>query len=135
MTGASAVPRSAGKLATAMIAVLAATLISPPAVGATPRTRVVDCETGSCLVVTGSRRHAGAAVAINGHAVDVEGTRRWQTTLPVETLRAWSAPRARTITVTLLDPVGGPYATEEVALPIGLLGHSADLAMVVVRAK
>jgi hypothetical protein len=116
-------------------AVLAAGFASSAYAEAEPRTRLVDCEAGSCLLVTGSRPHAGSTVRINGHAVAVEGARRWRVSVPVETLRQWSTPYARTITVSVSDATTRTQASVEADLPIGLLGHAEDLAMLVVRVK
>lgn len=121
----------------ALGALLAAALASPAsaAAAAEPRTRLVDCEAGSCLLVTGRRAHATSTVNINGHAVPVEGSRKWRATLPVETLRQWSAPYARTITVSVVDARTGTEASTQADLPIGLLGHVENLALLVVRVK
>ncbi|WP_031304529.1 hypothetical protein [Sphingobium quisquiliarum] len=101
-----------------------------PAIAAPePGTRLVECRSGDCLLVTGHRDHRGSVVAINGHAVAVEGGRRWQARLPVETLRAWSAPNARTITIA----VDG--AETEARLPIGMFVQPEKLTMLVIRAK
>ena len=115
--------------------VLIAALASPASAAAEPMTRLVDCEAGSCLLVTGRRAHAASAVSINGHAVAVEGSRKWRVTLPVATLRLWSAPYARTITVSVVDASTRADASAEADLPIGLLGHVENLAMLVVRVK
>jgi len=92
-------------------------------------TRLVHCRSGSCLLVSGRRDDAGAPVMINGHAVSVDGARKWRVRLPVDTVRQWSLPHARTITVA----VGG--GESEVHLPTGLLGRSERLTMLVVHAK
>jgi hypothetical protein len=111
---------------------VAATTASPAAAAAEPSTRVVKCKAGSCLLVSGRRADTGSAVAINGHAVAVEGGRKWQVRVPVATVREWSAPLARSITVSVSDPRTGAEAAREAALPIGLLGQAEDLAMLVV---
>jgi len=116
-------------------AVLAVAFASSASAEAEPRTRLVDCEAGSCLLVTGSRPHAGSTVSINGHAVSVEGARRWRVSVPVATLRQWSVPYARTITVSVVDTATRSEASAVADLPIGLLGHAEDLAMLVVRVK
>ena len=82
-----------------------------------------------CLLVSGRRASADAQVFINDHPVAVEGVR-----LPLDTLRAWSPSRARTLSVTTADRGGDGAATTQLAdLPIGLLGHRIDLAMLTVR--
>lgn len=105
-----------------------AVMLATPAMGKT-RTRLVDCEAGSCLLVTGHRADPASAVRINGHAVTAKGTRKWKVSVPVETLRNWSAPYARTITVSVAD------TRTRALLPIGLLGYDKDLAFLTVSAK
>lgn len=112
------------------VALLAALLVASPAfAAATPATRLVDCGADSCLLVTGQRDDTAAPVSINGHAVRVQGGRKWRAVVPVETLRAWSEPYARTITVSVAA------SGAEADLPIGMLGHAENLAMLVVRVK
>ena len=105
---------------------------SAPAFAATePRTRVVACETGSCLLVTGRRANAASMVSINGRAVSAEGAHNWRVRVPVDTVRKWSAPFARTIVVSVVDAGTRTDATAEVDLPIGLLGQVEDLTLVI----
>jgi hypothetical protein len=94
----------------------------------------VTCETGSCLLVTGYRVNAASAVSINGRTVTADGVRKWRVRVPVDTVRAWSAPYARTITISVADAETRTDATAEVDLPIGLLGQ-VDLAVLVINAK
>ena len=114
---------------------LVAGLSSPAQAAAQPRTRVVACEAGSCLLVTGRRASAASAVNINGRAVSADGTRKWRVRVPVASVRAWSAPFARTITVSVVDAETRTDATTEVDLPIGLLGQAENLVSLVVSAK
>ncbi|WP_022683858.1 hypothetical protein [Sphingobium bisphenolivorans] len=107
--------------------ILSAAFATPAA--AESRTRLADCQAGSCLVVTGRRADAASAVRINGHAVAAQGKHKWRVSIPIETLRQWSSPYARTITVAVAA------VESEALLPIGLLGHSEDLAYLTVRAK
>lgn len=102
---------------------------SPALAAAEPKARLVECAAQSCLLVSGYRADASAPVSINGYAVSVEGARNWRARVPVDTLRSWSAPYARTITVASGDDQA------EADLPIGLMGHVANLAMLVVRVK
>jgi len=104
--------------------------IAAPAMAASePTTRLVECRSGSCLLISGRREDARSPVRINGHAVAVTGSRKWRARVPVESVAKWSAPYARTITVSVADD------TEEARLPIGLLGHSKELTTLVVRVK
>lgn len=111
---------------------LLAVAIASPANAAEPSTRVVKCKAGSCLLISGRRADASSPVAINGHAVGVEGARKWQVRVPVATVREWSAPLARSITVSVADARTGADVVSEAALPIGLLGQVENLAMLVV---
>lgn len=115
------------RIALALGAILTAALATPAA--AETRTRLVDCEAGSCLLVTGHRDDAASTVRINGHAVTAKGARKWRVSVPLETLRQWAAPYARTITVSVAD------TQTEAILPIGLLGHAEDLAFLTISAK
>lgn len=119
----------------ALGAIVAAGLASPALAASEPSTRLVECKAGSCLLVMGRRASAASLVSINGHAVATEGARKWRARVPVDTLREWSAPFARTITVSVEDAKTRADTTAEADLPIGLLGHVENLAMLVVSAK
>lgn len=110
-------------------ALMAAGVSVPDAAIAGTSTRVVRCGADSCLLISGRREAAVAGIEVNGHAVAAQGERNWRVRLPVSTVRSWSQPYARSIAVS----VDG--LSDEVALPIGLLGQPRDLAMLVVRAK
>lgn len=107
---------------------LTAGLATPAAAASAPKTWLAKCGAQSCLVIAGKRDNPDSAVSINGREVKVDGGRRWRVRVPVATLRTWSAPYARTITVAVAG------ASSEAKLPIGMMGH-ADLAMLVVRVK
>ncbi len=113
-------------------AVLMAAAIAVPAAacdGAALRTRLVGCGAESCLVVSGHRTSAASKVLINGHEVAAQGRHRWTVSMPVSTVRAWSAPHARTVLVAVDD------AVQNARLPVGLLSPKTDLAMLVVTVK
>jgi hypothetical protein len=114
-----------------LAAALGAGFSAPACAAAEPTTRLVACEAGSCLLVTGRRTNAAAMVSINGRAVSAEGARKWRVRVPVDTVRKWSAPFARTIVVSVVDAGTRTDATAEVDLPIGLLGQVEDLTLVV----
>lgn len=119
---------------TLTLAAIAAVGLAFPALAASePSTRVVECGAGSCLQVSGHRDNSAASVTLNGHAVAVEGARNWRVSVPVQTVREWSEPRARTITVAVADTAARTEA--EADLPIGLLGHSENLAVLYISAK
>jgi hypothetical protein len=124
-----------GKQALALGAAVIACIASPATAAAEPNTRLVSCRSGSCLLISGQRDDAASMVRINGHAVVVEGKRHWRVRLPIETVRAWSAPLARTIRITLLDPETHAETTAKADLPIGLLGHVTELASLVVSIR
>lgn len=97
--------------------------------------RLVPCETGSCLLVRGHRASAQTAIRINARPVEVKGHRSWEVRLPMATIEDWSAPFARTLEITVLEPDGSPGPSETVRLPAGLLGHNLELASLVVHAR
>ena len=112
----------------------AAMLAAGGAAAEAPRARLVACPVADCLLVSGRRATPDAPVLINDHPVAVEGGRRWRVRLSLDTLRAWSPSRARTISITTADrAAGGAITTQQADLPIGLLGHRIDLAMLTVR--
>jgi len=53
--------------------------------------------------------------------------------LPVAMVQQWSAPFARSLQVSVVDPAGGVERDDAVRLPVGLLGHNLELASLVVR--
>jgi hypothetical protein len=94
-----------------------------------PRTKLVSDGTQSALLVSGHRADSAAQVDINGHPVAVEGGTSWRVVLPVDTVRAWSPPMARSIAITVRGSAADSAETQRAALPIGLLGHVTDLAV------
>ena len=114
---------------------LAVALAPPVSAANEPRTRLVSCEVGSCLLVTGRRADAASTVTINGHPVSVQGARKWRASLPLDTVRAWSAPYARSIVVSVDEADARASSSAEADLPIGLFGHAADLTTLVVTMK
>lgn len=87
-----------------------------------PSTQLVRCSDEMCLKISGYREDAAAIVSINGRTVSVEGANRWRVTVPVDLVRQWSAPHARSIEVSLENSQTRHETTADVALPIGLLG-------------
>jgi hypothetical protein len=96
---------------------------------------LVSCDAGSCVLVRGHRAASDAEVRINDRVVDAEGGRSWRVSLPVATVRDWSAPLARTLRVSVSDRAESAVQTEAVRLPVGLLGHDLELAYLVVRPR
>jgi len=96
--------------------------------------RVVSCEAGSCLLVRGHRKVSQAVVRINDRDVEASGLHSWQVRLPVATVRDWSAPFARSLRVAVVNPTGAIERNDAVRLPVGLLGHSVELASLVIHA-
>jgi hypothetical protein len=104
---------------------------SPAFAASEPSTRLVRCDRGNCLLVSGHRDSAASEVRISDHSVTVEGKRNWRVRLPLETVRDWSAPLARTIEITLHDSKTQSVSYDRADLPIGLMGHT-DLASLVI---
>jgi hypothetical protein len=100
-----------------------------------PSTKLVRCGDDSCLQISGRRSDPATIVRINGHVVPVEGEHGWRVHLPVETIRQWSVPYARTIEVSLHEPEARDETIRSVDLPIGLLGGVTELASLVVRVR
>lgn len=126
---------SLGRRTLALLALTGVSLASPAIAASEPSTRLVSCESGSCLLVSGRRDNPASAVTINGHAVKVHGERSWRVRLPIETVRAWSEPYARSIDVATFNPETQGGTAAQADLPIGLLGHVTDLAFLVVSVK
>lgn len=116
-------------------AVVMACLASPTVAAPEARTKLVQCGAQSCLRITGHREDPALTVAINGHPVPVEGKHRWHADLPLDVVREWSPPYARTIEVSLHHPETQYRVIASIDLPIGLLGHSTDLASLVVSLR
>lgn len=112
----------------------AAQAAPPQAPEAAVRSRLVRCAVDTCLLVTGRRRDAAATVAIADHVVAVRGRRVWRVAVPVADIRQWSAPVARSIAVSIIEPGASPIVAQA-KLPIGLLGHIIELASLDVRAR
>lgn len=129
MTG----PSYLRKIPVILLAIAPGAVSTPSAQAGEPRTRVVDCKAESCLVVTGRRPNAAAPVSINGHDVAAEGARKWRVRVSVETIRAWSAPLARSITVSVAT--GAERRDFDTRLPIGLLGQPENLALLEISLK
>ena len=96
--------------------------------------KLVKCGAGDCLLVHGHRNSNEAMVRVNDRAVEAKGGRSWRVRLPVETVRDWSAPFARTLSISVVGPAGSVERTEAVRLPVGLLGQNLELASLVVHA-
>jgi hypothetical protein len=116
-------------------AMFVATLASPAMAATEPSTRVIQCGEESCLQISGRRDDPAAIVTVNGRAVPVEGEHGWRVRLPVEVVREWSPPHARTIEVSLHDPRTRLETYASVDLPIGLLGGVTDLASLVISVR
>lgn len=111
------------------VAALTVTLTTPALAASAPSTRLISCGDESCLLISGRRSDAASAVSINGRAVAVEGTRKWRARVPMKTLREWTSPFARTVTVSVAD------ASAEADLPIGLFAQIGDIAMLTITVK
>ncbi len=116
-------------------AVVLGSLASPAIAAPEANARLVHCGAQSCLRITGQRENSASTVGINGHAVRVEGNRTWQADLPVELVREWSPPYARTVEVSLQNPETQRQTVTSIDLPIGLLGVTTNLASLVVSVR
>jgi hypothetical protein len=115
-----------------MLMALAAASLPIQAQSAT--VKLTRCGAGDCLLVRGHRNSGQAIVRVNERAVEASGGRSWRVRLPVATVRDWSAPFARTLSISVVDPTGAVERAEAVRLPVGLLGHDLELASLVVHA-
>lgn len=122
------------KLALASAVVLGS-LASPAIAAPKPGARLVRCGAQSCLRVTGHRDDPASIVRINGHAVPVAGQRSWKVYLPIDTVREWSVPFARTIEVSTHATDAQSETVASVDLPIGMLGQTTELASLVVSLR
>jgi len=115
-----------------MLVALSAVSLTGQAQAAT--VKLVRCGAGDCLLVRGHRNSGEESVRVNDRAVEASGGRSWRVRLPVETVRNWSAPFARTLSVAVVGPAGSVERAEAVRLPVGLLGQNLELASLVVQA-
>ncbi|WP_420138985.1 hypothetical protein [Sphingomonas sp.] len=122
-----------GRRIIAAIGIAAATAASAP-IAAAPvaKVRVVNCGSQDCLLVRGHRASPNAAIRINDHPVEAQGRHTWQVRLPIDTVRDWSAPFARTLSVAVIESPATARA-EAVRLPVGLLSQNLELASLVVH--
>ena len=95
--------------------------------------KLVRCGAADCLLVRGHRHSGQETVRVNERTVEASGGRSWRVRLPVETVRNWSAPFARTLSVAVVGPAGSVERAEVVRLPVGLLGQNLELASLVVQ--
>lgn len=96
--------------------------------------RLRPCGEDTCVVLTGRRDRATDGVTVAGHPVAARGGRRFEVAVPLDRVRAWSVPHARTIALGTLSGTGD-QTTRDVRLPIGLLGHVTELAALEVRSR
>ncbi len=130
-------PRQAGptgkRRILALVGALCSALLAMPVGAKDAESRLVRCGAASCLQLSGYRDNPEDAVLVNGRSVAVEGDRRWQVHMPLDTLRNYADPHARSIEVS----VGERPAREvvdQVKLPIGLLGNTTGMDSIVVTA-
>jgi hypothetical protein len=114
---------------------LLGSVATPALAGDEPSTKLVYCGEESCLRITGAREDSALMVKVNGHPVAAAGEHRWEVRLPLEVVRDWSEPFARTIEVSLHDPATQHETSTSVDLPIGVLGSPIELASLVVRIR
>lgn len=107
---------------------------APKVAIAAPEARLVHCDAGTCLRISGRRPHAAVTVRVAGHTLAVQGNRIWRATLPLATARDWASSHGGALMATLTDPVTGDERVEAVTLPPGALGQRIELASLVVSA-
>ena len=95
-----------------------------------PRTELVRCGQESCVEISGYREDPAAIISLNGQDVVAEGASKWRIVLPVETVRQMSAPRARSLEVSLRNPETSRATSASARLPIGLLGDITSLTSI-----
>jgi len=131
------VPRRAGpagkRRVLALGTALCGALLAMPVGAKDAESRLVRCGAASCLQLTGYRDNPDAEVLVNGRSVAVEGERRWQVHMPLETLRDYADPHARSIEVSVGEQAARE-GVDRVKLPIGLLGNTTGLDSIVVTA-
>jgi hypothetical protein len=116
---------------------LAAALLTASAAhaDARPTAKLVRCAAGDCLLIRGERSSAATTITINDHEVAASGGRGWKIRVPVAAVRGLASPFARTLDVAMVDAAGQVERRETVRLPVGLMGHTTELASLVVRAR
>jgi hypothetical protein len=118
------------------LALAAALLIAPAAhADARPSAKLVRCPEGDCLLIRGTRSSAAQTITINDRVVAASGGRGWKVRVPVAAVRGFASPFARTLDVAVVDAAGQVERRETVRLPVGLMGHTTELASLVVRAR
>lgn len=118
-----------------IVAALAVLIAAAPGSARPYDTRLVNCGAGDCLLVRGHRASPQAEVRINGRPVEVRGGTAWRIALPVETIRAWSAPSAQALHVAVAEPDSDTASDMSMRLPIGMLARPIELASLIVRAR
>jgi hypothetical protein len=117
------------------LCVAAAATLALPANARTATARIVACGAQDCILVHGHRSSSQAVILVNEREVAATGRNHWQARLPVATVKDWSAPFARTLRVSVVNPAGSVERSEAVRLPVGLLGQNVELASLVVHAR
>jgi hypothetical protein len=118
------------------LALAAALLIAPAAhADARPTAKLVRCAAGDCLLIRGTRSSAATTITINDRVVAASGGRGWKICVPVAAVRGFASPFARTLDVAMVDAAGQVERRETVRLPVGLMGHTTEIASLVVRAR
>lgn len=118
------------------LALAAALLVASAAHADThPTAKLVRCSEGDCLLIRGTRSSAAQTITINDRVVAASGGRGWKVRVPVAAVRGLASPFARTLDVAVIDAAGQVERRESVRLPVGLMGHTTELASLVVRAR
>jgi hypothetical protein len=106
-----------------------------PAQATGAQARLVHCDTGTCLRLSGHRSGATTAIRIGESDLAVAGERAWQATVPLSTARTWPISRGYSLRMTLADAESGVQRVESVMLPPGALGSRTELVSLLVSGR
>lgn len=106
-----------------------------PAQAASSQARLVHCDAGTCLRLSGHRSGSATAIRIGESDLVVAGDRAWQATVPLSTARTWPISRGYSLRVTLADAESGVQRVESVMLPPGALGARTELVSLLVSGR
>lgn len=95
-------------------------------------TRLHRCGNQTCLLIQGRRTDPAAPILVEQHEVTAVGGRHWRVSLPLQTVRGWAQPSARSIAI---DIAGEDGRSEQAALPIGVFARKTDLAFLTVSVR
>jgi hypothetical protein len=110
-------------------------MFTGPAQAAGAQARLVHCDAGTCLRLSGHRAGATTAIRIGERDLAVVGGKAWQTTVPLSTARTWPIARGYAFRLILADAHSGVQRVESVMLPPGALGSRTELVSLLVSGR